>query len=103
MRRRCATKKRDGVARVDARRAPPGAATMRGDAEHGERRRTRASITGPNSAPTPPVPRRCSANSADQDDDRERHDAAARSAGVATSSPSTALSTEIAGVIMPSP
>ena len=60
------------------------------------------SMTGPNSVPTPAVPRFWRAN-------RSRSRAAAigtthgASPGAATSSPSTAASTEIAGVITPSP
>ncbi len=60
------------------------------------------SVAGPKTAPTPAVPRRCTAKRAvriatvigsTQNSSR----------GAATSSPSTALSTEIAGVITPSP
>ena len=60
------------------------------------------SVTGPNTAPMPAVPRRCAANSATRmmqligttNDEN---------ALVATSSPSTADSTVMAGVITPSP
>ena len=59
-------------------------------------------VTGPNSAPIDPVPRCCSAN-------RPMSTAIVSgttkwlSAGVAMEMPSMALSTEIAGVIIPSP
>ena len=61
-----------------------------------------SSITGPNSAPTRPVPSRWRLNSATR-----AAIVAGRMTGfkrvVATSRPSMALSTEIEGVIMPSP
>ena len=59
-------------------------------------------ITGPKSLPTSPVPKRCSANSATS---TATVIGTTRSPmpGVATFSPSTAESTEMAGVITPSP
>ena len=60
------------------------------------------SVTGPNSQPTVPVPLRCSMNSATR---MATAIGTTRCAtpGLATSRPDTAESTEIAGVIMPSP
>jgi hypothetical protein len=60
------------------------------------------SMTGPKTLPTAPVPRRCTKNSA------TRMPTAigmtkSWSLGSTTPSPSTALSTEMAGVITPSP
>ena len=59
-------------------------------------------ITGPNSRPTVAVPNRCNANSATRiaSDTGTTY---AFNAGVATSRPSIAPSTEIAGVITLSP
>ena len=64
--------------------------------------KNQTSIIGPNSAPTRPVPRLWMAKSPT----RTTHVSGMTtglSAGVATSSPSIALSTEMAGVIIPSP
>ncbi len=59
-------------------------------------------ITGPKIAPTLAVPRRCIRKSAISTTSATGM-TKGRNAGVATSSPSTADSTEMAGVIMPSP
>jgi hypothetical protein len=59
-------------------------------------------MTGPNSAPTVPVPRRCTMKSASSTV-TAIGSTIDSSAGVATFRPSTALSTEIAGVITLSP
>ena len=60
-------------------------------------------MIGPNTLPMPPVPRRCTTNRHEQDDARRAGRRSLSNADVATSKPSTALSTEIAGVMMPSP
>ena len=59
-------------------------------------------MTGPNNRPTAPVPLRCIANRMNSTM-RVSGMTKGCSAGVATSRPSTADSTEMAGVIMPSP
>ena len=59
-------------------------------------------MIGPNSAPTAPVPNRCSANSAIRIAS-EKGTICAASAGDATCRPDTADTTEMAGVSMPSP
>ena len=64
--------------------------------------RNQIAITGPNSAPTAPVPNRCSANRAISTASESGTTCAAR-AGDATFRPDTAETTEIAGVSMPSP
>ena len=59
-------------------------------------------MTGPNSAPMLPVPRRCAANrNSSTITDSGSTDLA--NSGLASSSPSIALSTDTAGVIVPSP
>ena len=58
-------------------------------------------MTGPKSAASP-VPRDCTRNSEEQERQRVGMAKGAKP-GEATSSPSTADSTEIAGVMMPSP
>jgi hypothetical protein len=60
------------------------------------------SVIGPNSLPMPPVPKRCIANSpvSTTSVSGMTHSC---SRGAATSRPSTADSTEIAGVMTPSP
>ena len=60
-------------------------------------------VIGPKKAATCAVPRDCTANSADQDHDGERHDVSARTPASTTLRPSTAESTEIAGVMTASP
>ena len=64
--------------------------------------RNQARVTGPKTAPTPAVPRRWKKNNP-----RMMTNAMGTtrcwSAGVAMLRPSTALSTEIAGVMIPSP
>ncbi len=60
------------------------------------------SVNGPNTVPMPPVPRFCTANSASRIT-QVIGTTNGEKAVVATSSPSTADSTEIAGVITPSP
>ncbi len=60
------------------------------------------SVMGPNTAPTPPVPRRWKAKSPTRIATVRGSTQGVR-LGTATSSPSTALSTEMAGVIMLSP
>ena len=60
------------------------------------------SVTGPNTAPMPPVPRFCIANSTTKMT-QVMGTTNGEKALVATSSPSTADSTEIAGVMTPSP
>ena len=60
------------------------------------------SITGPNSAPTAAVPRRCITNSASSTT-TDSGTTNGLSTGVTVSRPSTAPSTEIAGVITLSP
>ena len=59
-------------------------------------------MSGPNTRPTTAVPERWTANRTGQDRERERH-GEMRRLGAATLSPSTAESTEIAGVMMLSP
>jgi hypothetical protein len=59
-------------------------------------------VTGPNTAPIPAVPRRCTMNSAMMIP-RLIHITQGFSDGVATESPSIAPSTEMAGVMIPSP
>ena len=59
-------------------------------------------ITGPNTLAMPAVPRDCTANRATRMT-TETGITQSSNALVATSKPSTALSTEIAGVISPSP
>ena len=59
------------------------------------------SITGPNTEPTRAVPKRCSENSTARMI-KVRGTTNGSDPGAAILSPSTALSTEIAGVIMPS-
>ena len=63
------------------------------------------SVIGPKARPMPPVPKRCTANSTGQHEQRDRHAPQSCSAGLATatSRPSTADSTQIAGVMTPSP
>ena len=60
------------------------------------------SMTGPNSPPTTAVPRCCTRNSAISSAS-EKGMTYGSKIGVATFSPSTALNTEIAGVMTPSP
>ena len=60
------------------------------------------SITGPKKRPMPPVPKRCTANSTVMSSSVTGTTTPC-SAGAATSRPSTADSTEMAGVITPSP
>ena len=60
------------------------------------------SVIGPNARPMPPVPRRCTANSTVSTTSVTGSTTPCMR-GAATSSPSTADSTEIAGVITPSP
>ena len=60
-------------------------------------------ITGPNTLPTAPVPRRWTSEEADEDHARRWGSRSSRTPTDATSKPSTALSTEIAGVMSPSP
>ena len=64
--------------------------------------RNHTAITGPNTRPTLPVPRYCMANSRTITT-TQIGSTYSCNAGVETSSPSTADSTEIAGVITPSP
>jgi hypothetical protein len=64
--------------------------------------RNQATQTGPNRAPMRAVPCRCSENSVPMTS-RVNGTIQCASAGAATSRPSTAESTEIAGVITPSP
>ena len=59
-------------------------------------------ITGPKARPIRAVPSGWTANRSDQYDDRSRQHIGLK-AGVAMLSPSSAESTEIAGVIVPSP
>ena len=59
-------------------------------------------ITGPNSLADPVGAARLQHEQADQDDQRQRHDQRLEPC-IAVLRPSTALSTEIAGVSMPSP
>jgi hypothetical protein len=59
-------------------------------------------VTGPNTAPIPPVPRFCTQNRAMRIAQVKGATTGVK-AWVATSSPSTAESTEMAGVITPSP
>ena len=59
-------------------------------------------MIGPNNVPTAPVPNCCSRNSATSTASEIGTTSEARP-GEATCSPATADSTEIAGVIMPSP
>ena len=59
-------------------------------------------MIGPNAAPMREVPSGCTANSAEQNDDGGRHHIVVN-AGAAILRPSSADSTEIAGVIAPSP
>ncbi len=61
-----------------------------------------STVTGPKTAPMPPVPRFCTANSATRMT-QVIGTTNGEKALVATSSPSTAESTEIAGVMTPSP
>ena len=61
-----------------------------------------ATVTGPNTAPMPPVPRFCMANRITRMT-QVIGTTNGEKALVATSSPSTAESTEIAGVMTPSP
>jgi hypothetical protein len=64
--------------------------------------RNHSSITGPKARPMFSVPKRCVANK--HDENQHRHGMTkGLSASVATLTPSSALSTEIAGVMMPSP
>ena len=67
------------------------------------RARNQIAVTGPKTRDTPAVPKRCTTNSADDDDDRDRHDPAARGPARRSGTPSTADSTEIAGVMIASP
>ena len=60
------------------------------------------SVTGPKMAPTPAVPRRCTRNRPTMMP-RDSQSTSGSSVGAATVSPSTALRTEIAGVMIPSP
>ena len=60
------------------------------------------SITGPNSLPMLPVPRRCAAKSAISTS-TDSHTTALLNSAFASSSPSIALNTDTAGVIVPSP
>ena len=60
-------------------------------------------ITGPNSRPTAAVPKRWIRNRTTRIDGGDRHDQVSRATGRTTFTPSTAESTEIAGVIMLSP
>ena len=60
------------------------------------------SVIGPKNAATLAVPRDCTANSADQDHDGQRHDVGLE-AGVTIFKPSTADSTDSAGVMIASP
>ncbi len=64
--------------------------------------RNQVSITGPNTLPTFSVPKRCAANRM-ASTTRAIGTTNRPSPGAATSRPSTAPSTEIAGVITPSP
>ena len=59
-------------------------------------------VMGPKNLPMPPVPKRCTANRPVSTTRVSGMTQACR-AGAATSRPSTADSTEIAGVITPSP
>ncbi len=61
-----------------------------------------SSITGPKSLPMLAVPLDCTANSASRIDERERHHIGRESLGDDVE-PSSALRTEMAGVMMPSP
>ena len=60
------------------------------------------SVTGPKALPMPPVPKRCTANST-VSTSKVIGITTSCSAGATTSRPSTADSTEIAGVMTPSP
>ena len=64
--------------------------------------RNQTVMIGPKARPIDPVPRLCERNSAMMTT-RAMGSTAALSAGETTSSPATAESTEMAGVIMPSP
>ena len=77
---------------------------VRGDAVDAERATTRnqTNMIGPNRRPTVAVPSRCSMNSTTRIAEAIGTTRCS-SDGAATSTPSTADSTEIAGVIMPSP
>ena len=61
-----------------------------------------SSMIGPNARPIRAVPSGCTANSASRIDDRRRQHIG-RQRGAICSMPSSAESTEIAGVIAPSP
>ena len=65
--------------------------------------RNQTVMIGPNKAATRAVPRDCTANSTNEDDDGHRHDDSGRMPASTSFRPSTADSTEIAGVITESP
>ena len=64
--------------------------------------RNHTDMIGPNMAPTRPVPKRCIVNSRNNTTS-DKATMTFSETGVATLRPSMALSTEIAGVIIPSP